>query len=89
MTGMSEATDKLKKSANDMVAELQQARDEVRVQLHLAGMETKDYYGQLEKKLTAFESRVHQIGDEPAHEVVEAFDHLLSAFRKLGDNLSS
>jgi len=85
---MTQATDKLKKSAKDMVSELQQARDEIRVQLHLAGMETKDTYRDLETKLTNFETRVHEIGDEPAHELIEAFDHLRKAFDKLGDKLT-
>lgn len=85
---MSDTTDKLKAGAQDMLDELQQARDEVRVQLHLAGMESKDAYGELEKKLNQFEARAHEIGDEPAHELGEAFEHLRAAFGKLSDKLS-
>lgn len=66
-----------------MVEELQRSRDEVRVQIHLAGMETKDAFHDLEGRLTKFEARARDIGDEPAHELEEAFTHLRAAFQKL------
>lgn len=83
LTVMTTTTERIGAKAREMVEELQRSRDEVRVQLHLAGMETKDAFRDLESRLTTFEARAHAIGDEPAHELEEAFGHLRAAFGKL------
>lgn len=84
---MSDRSDKMEQTAKHMLEELQRARDEARVQLHLGGMEAKDAFAGLEGKLNAFEARAHEIGDDAAEELAEGFDHLVEAFRKLKKNL--
>lgn len=84
---MNEGTEKLQKSANEMLEELQRARDEARVQLHLGGMEAKEKFAGLETKLDKFEARAHAVGDDAADELIEGFGHLREAFHKLRENL--
>ena len=84
---MTDRTERAKARAREMVDELQRSRDELRVQLHLAGMETKDKFHDLEARFTKFEARAHALGDEPAAELEEAFSHLRTAYEKLRDKL--
>jgi len=84
---MSERSEAVASRARQMVEELQRARDEIRVQLHLAGMEVRDTFERLEPKLVRFEARAHELGDEPVHELEESFKHLRSAFHKLREQI--
>jgi len=86
---MTESTDQVIAQAKQMVEELQRTRDELRLQLHLASMEAKDAYHELEPKIVHFEARAHEIGDEPAHELQESFQHLRAALRSLREKLSA
>ncbi len=80
---MSKRTERIEAKGREMVEELQRSRDEIRVQLHLAGMDAKDAYRDLESRLVKFETRAREIGEEPAHELEESFTHLRAAFEKL------
>lgn len=80
---MTTTTERIGAKAREMVEELQRSRDEVRVQMHLAGMDTKDAFHDLEGRLATFEARARAIGEEPTHELEEAFTHLRAAFKAL------
>ena len=52
--------------------------DEIRVQLHLGGMEAKDAWAQFEPKLHAFEQKFDRAADDAAHDL----DELAAVLRK-------
>ena len=54
---MSEATKELKSDLQKGLAELTTLRDEVRVKLHLAGMELKDQWNKLEPRVAEVEKK--------------------------------
>lgn len=66
-----------------MVAELQEIRDELKLQLHLAGMDLKKGYDDLQNRLELYEERVRQ--RHPEEDLKSAFEDLKRAFQKLRD----
>ncbi len=56
--------DDIKEEIEELTAELKQHRDELRVQLHLAGAEVKDGWDELEKKWGHFEAKSAQFRTE-------------------------
>jgi len=65
----------------EMVSELEEIRDELKLQLHLAGMELKTRYEDLQNRLELFEERVRQ--RHPENDLKDAFGDLKKAFQKL------
>ncbi len=56
--------DDIKEEIEELTADLKQRRDELRVQLHLAGAEAKDTWEEMEKKWHHFEAKSAQFRDE-------------------------
>jgi hypothetical protein len=59
----------------EMIDEVRQSRDELRVQIHLAATEVKDDWQELEKKWEHFSAHMEKVGDatgEAAGDVGEA-----------------
>ena len=56
--------DDVKEEIEELAAELKQRRDELRVQLHLAGADAKDGWEELEKKWGHFEAKSVQFRAE-------------------------
>lgn len=52
----------MKTRIEDMLSELKQERDELKVKIHLAKLETSEEWQKLEGKLVKLESRVKQLG---------------------------
>ena len=79
----------------EKVAEgLKQQRDEIKVQLHLAGLEAKAEWENTEKKLALFKEKIADIGDdtkETTEEVVEATkvigEEIKSAYKRIVERL--
>ncbi len=49
---------------DDMIEELKQKRDELRVQMHLASKELKDEWEDLEEKMEDFSRKAKQFADD-------------------------
>ena len=49
---------------DDLLEELRQKRDELRVQLHLASREAKDEWEELEEKMDEFSGKAKQLAGE-------------------------
>lgn len=62
--------------SGSMLESLRRMADEIRVRIHLAGMEAKDAWGKLEPKLHEYEQKASNAKDR----IVEGFD-------KVGDEL--
>ena len=55
--------DDIKEELDELTAELKQKRDELRLQLHLAGAEARDAWDAAEKKWSQFEAKSDQVAD--------------------------
>jgi hypothetical protein len=69
---MSQSTDDLKAEFNKSVALLRTLRDEVRVKVHLAGLDAKDGWGKLQGKLESAEKSAVDAAGKAAGEVSTA-----------------
>ena len=70
---------------DDMIEELKQKRDELRLQMHLASKEVKDEWEELEEKMEDFSGKAKQFaGDAKLKETGEGIGDALS---KLGGEL--
>lgn len=73
-----------KKSLENEVEILRQARDELRVQLHLGAAEAKDAWGQAEQSWGHLEARLRQVRDathDSAGEIEAATESLLEEIK--------
>jgi hypothetical protein len=68
---------------NEAVAQMEQLADEIRLKIHLAGMDAKDAWSSLEPRLE--EARKH--AREASHASSVAIDETLDAFRKFAASL--
>jgi hypothetical protein len=78
---MSQATDDLKEELKKSLALLRTIRDEVRVKLHLAGMEAKEAWKKLEPRVDAVERVAHDASEASRAAVADALK-LLKEFRE-------
>jgi hypothetical protein len=81
---MSDAKAELKKELEKGVTRLQTLRDEVRVRLHLAGMDLKDQWKKLEPHLEEVEKKAEDASDEARamlSEAVKKLEKLRAALR--------
>jgi hypothetical protein len=77
---METPTTQLKDDIQKGLALIRVLRDEVRVQLHLGGMEAKERWSKLEDRLEAVE-RAAQQATESSRQAVQDTVHLLKEFR--------
>jgi DNA anti-recombination protein RmuC len=84
-----EAQKSLKQELQEVQNDLQQMAGEIRVKLHLAGMDAKSAWDDLQPKLLEFEQRIDARADEVGDEVKalgqDIKDRLLSIKAKLVD----
>jgi serine phosphatase RsbU (regulator of sigma subunit) len=69
---------------SEEIAELRRVRDELRVQMHLAGQEVKERFDQLEKRWQHLESRLKVVREgsrESLDDIGEAAKALLAEIR--------
>ena len=67
MPDIDEIEDVLEDGFEELLAKLRRQRDELRVQLHLASLETKEEWEVLEGKWAHLNSKLKQITDEVKH----------------------
>ena len=70
---------------DDLVEELQQKRDELRVQMNLASREMKDEWDELEEKLGELTDRARQIAADA--NIKETGEGVGKALSQLGDEI--
>jgi len=80
-----ELKDELKKDVQQGLADLRTLRDEVRVKLHLAGMDAKKEWDELESHLAGVERAASDLGTAAQGAVTDALGRL----SKLRDQLLS
>ena len=73
---MKDAKDELKKELEKGIGRLQSLRDEVRVRLHLAGMDLKDQWNKLEPHLNEVEKKAGEASEDARMLLSEAMRKL-------------
>jgi hypothetical protein len=86
--------DNIKNTYKSIIGTLKEERDELNVKMHLAGMEVRDEWHDVEKKWEHLQSKGHQLSKatgESAHELGDAFailgDELKETYRRLKKKL--
>ena len=82
-------SDPTTKQVKKGVAELRKLRDEIRVQLHLAGMEAKSFWEGVEPKLADVEQKLEQGVDVTARYADVLLDELTRAFTRVRDRFQA
>lgn len=77
------------KTPKDLGRELKGLADQIRVRLHLAGMEAKDVWSKLEPKVHEFERKAEETGAEAVSELTKMGTELKDQLAKLKDRLKS
>ena len=85
---MATMREKTKEEIDELVTNLQKIRDEIRLQLHLASMDAKKGFDQLEPELRRLEERTTHATEESANEIKEALRKLQSRFRDLCERVA-
>ncbi len=70
---------------DEIVEELKQKRDELRVQIHLASKEVKDEWEELEEKMEDFSGKARQFADDA--KLKETGEGIGDALGQLGSEL--
>ena len=70
---------------DEIVEELKQKRDELRVQIHLASKEVKDEWEELEEKMEDFSGKARQFADDA--KLKETGEGIGDALTQLGGEL--
>lgn len=84
----------LKQELNKFAEGLSQLRDEIKIQLHLAGMETRQEWDNTEKQWQRFEQQLEQIakeGKDPGHLIDKAKmigEELNASYQRIKQRLS-
>ncbi|MEZ4381160.1 MAG: hypothetical protein R3A79_07415 [Nannocystaceae bacterium] len=75
---MTDKTDSIRDIFGKGLADLRTMRDELKVKLHLAGMDAKEAWKELEPRLEAVEKQASEITEATANATVEAAQKMIS-----------
>lgn len=78
---------RLSEQLRDLRDELEKTADEIRVKIHLAGMDVKDAWKELEPKLYAFEQRAERATEKVQKELHDIGVDLRARMKKLRSQL--
>lgn len=82
---MDHTTNPLRQKLRESLVDLQTLRDELRVRLHLMGMDAKDAMIDLEPRIDRVESDLERVGDEALGRLATSLDKLATSLRALRD----
>lgn len=82
-----EMRDQVTSQVNKSLDELRQLRDEIRVRLHLAGMEARERWNELEPRLSDAEVRVREATEAAADAARATLNDALKAFHSFRESL--
>lgn len=84
-----EAQRTLKKDLEDTRDDLRRTADEIKVKLHLAGMDAKDAWDEIQPRLADFEQRFDAKADEVGDELKALGNDIKQRLLNIKDKLSS
>ncbi len=75
----------MKQEFEDLLNKLSTERDEIKLQLHLASMEVKEEFSEVEKKWEQIKLKAEEIADES----VETTDDFIAGAKVVGEELAN
>lgn len=81
-------SDRIREELEQRRADVQRLADEVRLKIHLGGMDAKDAWQRLQPKLEDFERKAEKVGADIGKELRVLGSTLKSELQKLRDRLS-
>ena len=82
-------TDKVRAQVDEVLDELQQMADQIRLKVHLGSMEAKDEWGEVEPKLKDLEKEAERIVERTGAELEDLGADLKARFIKLKKDLGA
>ena len=82
-----EAKGKVRQQLDDIRAEMEKTAGEIRVKMHLAGMDAKDKWNELEPRLHEFEQRAERATEKVSAELSDLGHDLRDRLRRLRKDL--
>ena len=82
-------TDDVRKKFNERLEDAKKLRDEVKLKIHLGGMEARKRWQQYEPQLQKVEQEIEQISEGAYNAASEMLNETRSAFQKLLGDLKS
>ena len=82
---MNQGKNPLRQKLRNTLGELQTLRDEIRVRLHLMGMDAKDAMADLEPRIDRLEKEVEHAGDDALDKLSDALDKIAKSLHALRD----
>jgi hypothetical protein len=71
----------------DQMDDLKKAFEEVKLKLHLAGMDVRDAWKSVEPRLDELEGKLVDAGRDAARELASSFEQLGAALKRLGSEI--
>ena len=84
-----EAKSTFKSQFEQLRGELRRARDEIHLKAHLASMDAKDAWEQLQPRLDAFEKKAEETAEEASQELMKLAKDMHEQLQKLEEKLKS
>jgi hypothetical protein len=84
---MTEGKETLRTRIAEGIGELKSMRDEIRIKLHLAGMEAKDAWTKLEPRIDKLEAQARDLRDDMVERVKDAVDDARSAAQRVRNEI--
>lgn len=85
---MSQTADELKSEVKKSISLLYTLRDEVKVKLHLAGMDAKDEWRKLEPQIAKLEAGVDRAAEDASDATRAAVDDVVKRLQKIRASLT-
>jgi len=86
-TKESRSGDDVQRTVEDTLSDLQTLAGEIRVRMHLAGMDAKDAWNKLEPKLQELEQRAERTTEKASHDLHDMAQDLKKRFKKLRQDI--
>jgi uncharacterized coiled-coil DUF342 family protein len=84
---MNEGKETLRTRINEGLGELRAMRDEIRIKLHLAGMDAKDAWAKIEPRIDKLEAQARDLRDDMVERLEHAVEDARDAARRVRNEI--
>jgi flagellar biosynthesis chaperone FliJ len=85
---MSQTTNEMKSEVKKTIGLFYTLRDEIKLKLHLAGMDAKDEWNKVEPQVTQLEGKLNEAAEDVNEATREAVDDVVKRLQKIRASLS-
>jgi hypothetical protein len=84
---MTEGKETLRTRITESLGEIKAMRDEIRIKLHLAGMDAKDAWAKLEPHIDKLEAQARDVRDDMLERIKDAVEDAKAAAQKVRNDI--